>query len=292
MKVVITGAKGFLGSHVTRTALAADHEVIGVDLPEARSDLLIDAPGKYIDAAFDILNPPEPLPETIRGADAFIHCAGLITGKPGDIHRVNVEGTRTLVNALEDQEGLRFVFLSSMAIFESHSGAYGRSKKEAEDLVMEKMTSHAVIRPSMIYGPSDPGWTARLRERVTKRRLLFLPGGGKFMIQPVYVEDVAQAILQACVEENARGCAFELGGPASIEQVEFLRRVRERLKGKTRFIAVPLRLFRTAGVFLGGRIQAAAAFAGTDHLVDIEPARQILGFDPRPPNEGLALTFP
>jgi NADH dehydrogenase len=292
MKVVITGAKGFLGSRVARAALAEGWEVIGVDLPGARSAPPMEGTGSYAEQDFDVLDPPEPFPEAIGEADAVIHCAGLIAGKPEDIRRVNVEGTRRLVEALCDQDGLRFVFLSSMAVVEAHPGAYGRSKKEAEDLVKKRMPSWTVIRPSMIYGPSDPGWTARLKERASIKRIHILPGGGRSLIQPVYVEDAAQAILKACVSEEALGRTFDLGGPEAIEQVAFLGKVRERLKGKTCFLSLPLWLFKILGSIAGSRYAAVAAFAGADHLVDIEPAQKLLGFKPRPISEGLALTFP
>ena len=122
--------------------------------------------------------------------------------------------------------------------------------------------------------------------------MLFLPGGGRSLIQPLFVEDAAQAILQACVREEAKGRAFDLGGPDAIEQVELLRRVRERLGGRTRFLPLPLWLCRAAGSILGGPFAATAAFASADHVVDIDPARELLGFDPRPVSEGLSLTFP
>jgi nucleoside-diphosphate-sugar epimerase len=144
----------------------------------------------------------------------------------------------------------------------------------------------------MIYGKYDAGWTARIQERVTKKRILPLPGGGRAKIQPLYVKDAARAVLTAALEPGAEGKAFNLGGPEAIEHRAFLRLARDRLKGNTVLLPLPLWPFSLAGRFLGGRFRAMAAFGSEDHLVDIEPARKALNFDPCPPNEGLALTFP
>jgi nucleoside-diphosphate-sugar epimerase len=297
MKILVTGSRGFLGRHVAKAALDAGHEVLGADLP-ARVGGVPLFPGEkgYAEAALDLLHLRGELSKALKGAGAVIHCAGLVTGDPDAVLRTNVEGTRNLLAALAASSASagkppRFVLLSSMAVFESEPGAYGRSKKEAEELVEAMAPSFVLIRPAMLYGPGDLGWTARVRERVTLKRFLLLPGWGGAKIQPAFVEDAARAIVAAAVCPEAEGAAFHLGGPEPITYRAFYALARDALRGRTRFIPLPLWPFALAGAFLGGRFRAAATFAREDHGVDIEPARRVLGFAPRSAAEGLALTF-
>jgi NADH dehydrogenase len=270
MKIVVTGAAGFLGSAVAARARAAGHEVLGFDR----------CPGPGIEP-LDLLDAGDGFMERIAKHDALIHCAALITGPPEAVRRSIVEGTRALVEA-----PLRFVYISSMAVSEALPGVYGHAKREAENLVREKARDFVILRPSLIYGRNDRGWT----ERVSKKRILW--GGGKARIQPVFVEDAAQAALSAATLPHVSGMAFDLGGPELLPQIEFLTMVQEALGGQARFIRLPLWPIRLAGKVINGRFAAVAAFQGNDHRVEIGPAREQLGFRPRPPSEGIPLAFP
>lgn len=265
MKIVVTGAAGFLGSAVAARARAAGHEVLGCDR----------ARGPGIEP-LDILDVPHGFMERLEEYDALIHCAALISGPPEEVRRSNVEGTRALVEA-----GVRFVYISSMAAFEAFPGVYGHAKREAETLVREKARDFVILRPSLIYGPNDRGWT----ERASRKSILW--GGGKARIQPAFVEDVAQAALSAATVPHVSGMAFDLGGPELLPQIEFLK----MLHGKARFIRLPLWPIQLAGKLFNGRFAALAAFQGHDHRVEIGPAMEQLDYDPRPPSEGIPLTL-
>ncbi|MFH2000853.1 MAG: NAD(P)-dependent oxidoreductase [Planctomycetota bacterium] len=290
MKIVITGAKGFLGNAITRVALEAGHDVVAVDLPSRKNTLDPYKSEAYTECLLDLLDPPASLPLDFHGARAVIHCAARITGPPHEVMRTNVAGTEALLPWIVPI-GARLVLLSSMAVLESHPGPYGRSKQEAEARVRDGARDFAIIRPTMIYGRNDPLWTEQIRKRVSQKKLLFLPGMGRARIQPLYVEDAARFILKAALHDKARGRTFSIGGPEPIPQIEFLRQARNLLKGKTRFIPIPLWPLKLMGSVLGGKFAAAAAFNQSDHAVDNTLAEKMIGFDPRNTLEGLSLTF-
>ena len=282
MRIAITGASGFLGRHTARIALDSGYEVLGLcrrpdperfGKREAYDEILLDLPGIE--------------PETtsrLEGADAMIHGAAAITGDPGTIDRVNVEGTKAILAAAPPG---RFVFVSSMAVSEPGAGAYGRSKRDAEALVRAARPDAVILRPTMTFGRGDRLWTARIRDRVTTKRFLPLPRGGRSRIQPGAAKDVAGAFLKAATRPGIEGEVFELGGPELLPMIEFLDIAREALKGKTKFVPVPLILLRLAGLLRRSPFRDMAVFHGIDHPVDIEPARLKLGYAPASPREAL-----
>lgn len=288
MMIAITGVKGFLGRRIAEAALEEGHRVKGIDI---RKGPAVQDHEDYSELSCDVLNPPPELNEVLNEADALIHAAARIKGGPAEVRRTNVEGTERLLDLAAAAEPLRFVFISSMAAFESRANAYGLSKLKGETLVMQRAEDFAILRPAMIYGRDDPLWTADIRRKVQGSRPVILLGGGRSKIQPLYVEDAAKAVLAAATKKEASCGTFDLGGPEPIELMNFLRMAQRILKGKARFLSVPLWPMKLLGMIFGGRLAAAAAFAGTDHLVEIGPAKEVLEFTPLPPSEGLPLAL-
>lgn len=274
MKIAITGSAGFLGRRLKKAALQEGHEVLGLDCRPGPGDTLL-----------DLKKVSEELKETLIQFDLMIHCAAQLFGDPMAIHQVNVLGTQSLIKVCPD---LRFVLISSMSIFETVKGAYAQSKAEAEALVKRSCNNYTIIRPTMIYGRNDPGWTAQIRRKIQKT--IFLPNGGETRIQPLFVEDAARFILKAGLSEKAQGQTFGIGGPAPLTQREFFEKAGETLGVPVKIRSLPLWPFLLLGK-VNKQIRAMAAFHQSDHLVDISPAQKILGFDPIPVDQGLPKTF-
>ena len=250
MKIAVTGAKGFLGGRIVEAALKEGHTVTGIDLRRGDPPLL---EGNYTELNCDIVNPGPDAEECLKGSDALIHAAALIKGRPEDLLRTNLKGTEKLLDLAAGAEPIRFVFISSLAAFENHPSAYGRSKREGEARVIQRAADFSILRPAMIYGRDDPLWTADIRKKVTRRAPLLLPGRGRAKIQPLYVEDAAKAALAAAVNARASGGTFDLGGPEPMEQIAFYRLARRILKGKALILPVPLWPLKLLGIFLKGR---------------------------------------
>jgi nucleoside-diphosphate-sugar epimerase len=215
MKVLLTGASGFLGSHVAEQLTCEGHELrlllrhtssrrylTGLSFEEAVGD------------ATDI----ETLPPAIRSVDAVIHTAGLVKARSEtEFHAVNAQGVANLIAAAEEAAPSlkRFVLVSSLAAHgPSEDGAprpaaalaapvsaYGRSKAAGERLLRESaIASRSVIfRPPVIYGPRDPALVPFFR--LARLRVAPLLMGGHNRISIIYVKDVARAIVTATTAE-------------------------------------------------------------------------------------------
>lgn len=224
MKAFVTGATGFLGSHLVDLLLQEGHEVRC--LVRKTSDLrwLKNKPVQLIEG--DLQPGNVGLREGLKEADWCFHSAGVIsTTHPQEYFSVNVGGTRHCLEAcLQSAPRLkRFVLVSSIAAVGAPKKngewmdestqphpltSYGQSKLEGEKVALsfkEKLPL-TILRPPAIYGPRDKMILPVFRW--AKRHLFFVPAGKPRSISLVYVEDVARACLWGAKEEGAKGEIF------------------------------------------------------------------------------------
>jgi len=166
------------------------------------------------------------------------------TGKAPDreYFEVNVEGTRHLLAACESRGVPRFLYVSTIATtFDSVGGyPYAASKLQAEELVRTCGLDWAIVRPTIVLGPGSAaldGFRPLLRPRV-----VLLPGGGAVRMQPIHVDDVADALIRLARAGELGDRTHELGGPEVLTLREFLSRAHRALYGDAgpRSVPVPI----------------------------------------------------
>ena len=215
--VLVTGASGFIGQALCRRLGAAGHRV--------RALLRREMAGPWDGVAQCRLG-TDPVPAAaLSSVDTVFHLAGVAhsRGAPDELYRqVNLEGTRMLLEAAVEAGVGRFVFFSSVkamadpppdeCVDESWStwpeDAYGRSKREAEELVLEgadKVGMHAVvIRPTLVYGPEVKGNLLKIIRLVASGWCPPLPDTNNRRSM-VHVEDLCGLALEAAWNERASG---------------------------------------------------------------------------------------
>ena len=219
MKIFVTGASGFLGSHVAEHFANAGHDVRLLLRPTSSREFLTGFP--YESAIGDVTDASSLAP-AVEGVDAVVHTAGLVKARnEAEFMAVNATGTANLLAAVDSTAPAlkRFVHASSLAAHgPSVDGeprpvdappkpvsAYGRSKLAGERFVRESaFAARAVIfRPPVIYGPRDPALVPFFR--LARLRVAPLLMGGHNRISIAYVDDVARAIVQATTAEADLG---------------------------------------------------------------------------------------
>jgi nucleoside-diphosphate-sugar epimerase len=210
-RVLVTGATGFVGSHIAQAFVEAGYEVrCGV---RASSDLRWISGLPVEHAPLDLTARPEDLPRAVENVDLVIHAAGITRARRAeDYYSINAEGTRRLAVAALGTGVRRFVLISSLAARgpddptkDDHpESAYGRSKLEAEARLRSSggRMEAVVLRPAAVYGPRDTDLLPLFK--MANRGWLPFPSGTN-LLQPVYAEDVAQAVLAAAREPAGFG---------------------------------------------------------------------------------------
>lgn len=226
-RVAVTGAGGFIGSTTTRRLLADGASVAGLDLDAAAGR--VKAAGAEFRAC-DVTD-PHTVRDALEGCDAVVHTAAIVTdwGPMADFVRVNVQGTRNVLNAARGAGIERTVHVSSIAIwgyeFDRELGddaeprpcgvPYIDTKGDSD--VIAREAGAVVVRPGDVYGPGSIPWSLRPLEALRARRFA-VPRRG--LITPVYVDDLVDCIARA-LELGAEGRAYTAWAAPAVSPPEF-----------------------------------------------------------------------
>jgi nucleoside-diphosphate-sugar epimerase len=223
MIVLVTGASGFLGRAVAAELVAAGHEVRTLQRRPSGVDGVADVLGSITD--------PLHVARAIDGVEGVVHLAAKVSlaGAAEDFRIVNVEGTRTILDAADRAGVSRVVHVSSPSVAHAGSalagvgaepaspeharGDYARTKAEAELLALardSRAMQVVAIRPHLVWGPGDTQLVGRIVERARRGRLPLL-NGGTALIDTTYVVNAASGIVAALHRADAaHGRAYVL----------------------------------------------------------------------------------
>jgi nucleoside-diphosphate-sugar epimerase len=248
--------------------------------------------------------------EAMRGSDAVFHLAAKVHAdrqtSESEFARVNVEGTRLVVEAAIENRVSSFVFFSTVAVypesgevFDEQSAtapatAYGVSKLAAERLVLSRAAASGVravvLRLPVVYGPRDRGNVGRLIEAIARGRFLII-GKGANVKSMVAVENVVDAALLAASDERARNQVYIVCDERDYAQAEIAETVAAVLGKRRGFFHLPLGLARWLGrsADLIGSLTGASLPISEDRVRKLASStrcsaakiRRELGFAPR-----------
>lgn len=211
---VVFGGSGFVGRNVVRELAKRGWRVrVAVRRPHLAQFLRPMGHVGQIQLKQCNLRHRASVAEALRGADAVVNLVGLLhqTG-PQTFDAVQSAGAAGLAELARD-EGLKtFVHVSAIGADAASDSLYARTKGEAEAAVRAALPSATILRPSIIFGPEDSFFN-KFATMAGFSPVLPLIGGGKTRFQPVYVDDVADAVCETLTRADAAGRTFELGGP-------------------------------------------------------------------------------
>lgn len=314
MKVLVTGASGFLGSAVAARIARAGHEVTTLQRRPSGVPGVRDRRASVTDA--------RAVRDATRGQEAVVHLAAKVSlaGEATEFARVNIEGTRLLLDAARAAGVARFVQVSSPSVAHvgrslvgvgaeradpyGARGNYARTKATAELLALSYDSpgmAVLAVRPHLVWGPGDPQLVARIVDRARRHRLPLLDEGAA-LIDSTYVDNAADAMLAAVERaEVAHGRAFVVTNREP-------RPVAELLGGMCRAAGVPAPSLRVPGALaraVGGAVEQIWAWRpgrdeppmtrflaeqlSTAHWFDQRETRTALSWQPRVSiDEGMA----
>lgn len=246
----VTGATGFLGQHIVRALADAGWRV---RILARRDPVSSFWQGLTPEVVAGDLGAPDALARLCDGAEAVVHNAGLIAGRPADLQRVNVEGSRRIAEAAKAAGVGHFVQVSSLAAREPQLSPYAASKAQGEAAVREALGSGvAVVRPPAIYGPGDRE-TLRLFQLAVSSPLLPVLGA-ESRLALVHGEDAGRQI--AWLAGAARGAAVALSDarPEGYGWREIMQTAADALGRRPRLVRIP-----QAALYLAASLESLSA---------------------------------
>ena len=243
MKVLVTGATGFVGPNVANAIVGAGHDVrvlerkpgswekAGIRCQEA-------VQGDMTDAA--------SLQSAVEGQEVVVHLVAIRQGRPEQFQRVMIEGTRNLVTAAEAAGVKRFVLMSALGTSEETKDLvpYYNAKWQMEQDVQRSGIEHVIFRPSFIFG-RDGGILPTFVRLARLAPVTGIVGSGEQRIQPIWIDDASAYFAAAVDKPEAAGQTFEIGGPDVVSWNELWQRIRAQLGIRRRpTMHLPTRLMR------------------------------------------------
>ena len=276
--IAVTGARGFVASHLIPRLIAGGRRVIAIVRP-GREAPALEAAGAEVRRAD--LSDPAISREAFLGADALVHLSGI-----AQVPR--------FLDALESAGVRRAIFVGSAGVHTRLVSPGAEAKRVGEARLAASNMAWTILRPSMIYGTPADRNLVRLLRWLRRFPLVPVPGGGGTLQQPVHVEDLCAAIESALVRPESAGHAYDVGGPTALSLAELVRISGAALGIRAIPVPVPLAPAHLAArAARAMRVRAPVTPEQVLRLaeskaVDITPATRDLGFQPRSFEEGIA----
>ncbi len=249
--ITIFGGSGFIGRHVVRR-LARQGWIIRVAVrdPERAKFLRPLGDVGQITPLAVPLQDAQAVAAAVAGADAVINAVGLLYERGRqNFEAVHVTGAQAIAAAAAAAGVRALVHVSAIGASTEARADYARSKGYGERLVREAFAGAVICRPSLVIGPEDDFFN-RFALYARLSPALPLIGGGHTRFQPVYVGDVADAVVRALGEPAARGETYELGGPSIYSFAELMELLLSEIGRRRMLVPVPFWLADIQATFL------------------------------------------
>jgi uncharacterized protein YbjT (DUF2867 family) len=232
MRVLVTGATGFVGPAVANAIVDAGHEVRAL---ERKPGAWREAGIRCQSAVQGDVTDPGTIRLAVQDADVVVHLVGIRQGKPEQFERVMIAGTRNLLAAAKEAGVRRMVLMSALGVTEQTKDLvpYYNAKWTVEQDAKASGLEHVIFRPSFIFG-RDGGILLTFKRLAKLAPVTGVIGSGEQRIQPIWVDDVGAYFAQAIDKPEAANRTFELGGPDVVSWNEFWQRLRTVLRIRRR----------------------------------------------------------
>jgi uncharacterized protein YbjT (DUF2867 family) len=210
--ILVTGGTGFIGKALLRNLVESGYPVRALIRPSPRSPEL--PRGLPLEVAVSTLDDARSLRAAMVGVKAVYHLAGVERrGAYADLMSVDIQGTRLVAEAAADAGVQRIFFLSHLGADRASAFPVLKAKAIAEEYVRRSRVPYTILRTAIVYGPNDGFTTGLARLFSVIPYFFFIPGDGRTLIQPLWVEDLVTCLTWALEDDATRNQTFELGGP-------------------------------------------------------------------------------
>ncbi len=258
MKNLITGATGFIGSHIAERLIREGEDVTALVRRTSNTEFLKSI---GVRLSYGDINDFDSLKAVMKGMDRVYHSAAIVDEwiSLKEAYHINVEGTRNLLECAKEENIKRFIHISSLAVlgmmdhcrtkrdapYHKSGDSYVDTKIDAEKLVLEYYKNFnlpvTVIRPGFVFGPREKKLIPRLLEKLNQNRLMFI-GSGKNKIDVVYIDNLIDAILLAGKNHSCIGQTYNVTNDSGMTLENFIFKITDiwHLKRPSKHVPKPV----------------------------------------------------
>ena len=249
--IAIFGAGGFIGKHLMRELTKLDYRIkVATRSPYLKGYLKTQGnPGQielFETNIFDL----DSIKEVLNNCNFVINLVGILyETRKQKFDAVHSYFPDLLSKACSELEIEKLIHVSALGIKEKHPSKYMQSKLEGENKIRENFSGSKILRPSVIFGQEDKFFNT-FAQIAQFSPMLPLIGGGKTKFAPIYVGDVAKAIVRALEINNSESEIYELGGPKEYSFKELMKILLTEIKKKRFLVSIPWGIARFQSYFL------------------------------------------
>jgi len=242
-RTAVLGGSGFIGRYIVQR-LAARGDVIPVGCRHAQEAKFLMPLGNVgqIATINVTIGDEQVLHAFLAGNDALVNCVGILRESGAQtFERAHHTGPARLARLAREARIERFVHISAIGADSRSTSAYARTKAAGEAAVRDAFPTVTILRPSVVFGPEDQFFN-RFAAIAAISPVLPLIGGGHTRFQPVYVGDVANAVLKCLDDPTTAGRTYELGGPKVYTFRELIQLLLDEIRRKRLLVDLPFGL--------------------------------------------------
>lgn len=248
--VTVFGGSGFIGRYVVQNLAQAGYNIrVAVRFPNDANYLKVLGQVGQITPICAPTGIPELVDQAVLGSHAVINLTGILFEKKNQtFEHVHVDGVRNIASAAQRHGIQDVVHISAIGADKNSTSSYARTKALGEDVLRSHVPNAVVLRPSVVFGPEDQFFN-RFAEMACFSPALPLIGGGHTKFQPIYVADVAEAVMAALGQDSSYGKTYEIGGPSQRTFKELMKLMLDVIDRKRFLVPIPYPIAKLMGFF-------------------------------------------
>lgn len=284
MRVLVTGATGFLGRRVVQALCDQGHQVRCLVHTPGEEERL---PGRDLDIHYGGVSDITALRAATYSLDAVVHLVAVIRERgAATFDAVNRQGTRNVATVAAEAGVGHFIHVSAIGAQDQPLYPYLHSKWRGEQEVVQCGIPFSILRPSILFGPGDEFITT-LAALARALPVMPIAGSGANLLHPIAVEDAAQCIAATVSGEPTMG-PIELGGPEHLTYVEVVQTVCRNLSVRRALLPVPLSVMQGLARVMEAILPSPPAtreqlrMAVLPNIAELDSVYRLFDFHPKP----------
>ncbi|WP_288904980.1 complex I NDUFA9 subunit family protein [uncultured Sneathiella sp.] len=224
--ITIFGGSGFIGRHLVGRLASKGYQIrLAVRDPESAAQLMTQGVVGQIAGVKTNVRDQQSVERAVAGAEIVINLVGILYEKGAqNFGRLHVDAAERIAAAAKSAGAKQLIHMSALGAEKNHESAYARSKAVGEELAAKEFPGATILRPSVVFGLDDDFFN-RFASILSLAPVFPLADGGKMKMQPVWVEDLADAIVRIIETPAQQGKTWELTGPDVYSFKELLEKV-------------------------------------------------------------------